>query len=520
MDFVLIPLKYMKQTISLIFIYCSFLVNGQHWQWAHDFGPTSGGKVITDPFQNIYTLSSQGLLHINKYDPNGTLIWSSYMNNCSGNSISLDKTGNVYLTGSCLNTTLCGTSSTLTSYNGVQSKAFLGKLDNNGNAIWLKTWGAPDTAFTALDVSTDLFGNSYVISQGFSQNFSKSSIIKYDSQGNFLWCKNYFNVHPSAVEVDVNGNAYVTGVFQYTVSFDGIILTPNSWFNFFVAKYDKNGNVKWAITDGSNSDEGEDLTLDGKGNIYVTGSSQSNSNFNGTIHQMGGFFVAKYDTSGIFQWVRQAKKNCRGLSLDCDTVGDCIVSGDFFNNMIFQNPSNTTLTGTRPSEMFVAKYAANGNLIWSIFPGGPFSGGAGIFGNLTCDKLGNTYISGGYKGTFIFGNTTLNNPTESYHTFLVKLKDSSNSVVTSSQIHSSAFNGFNIFPNPSDDIITIHFKDDSESDAELVIRNVTGQLLLSRQFKNVSEFSETIKLGDFPRGVYFVELVSDRRREVRKVILE
>src|SRR2546423_9791748 len=73
--------------------------------------------------------------------------------------------------------------------------------------------------------------------------------------------------------VDINGDIYATGSFQGTnIDFDPsantFFLSSSGSSDCFVAKYDKDGNFKWAFKiGGSNTDDVKDIELDHSGHI-------------------------------------------------------------------------------------------------------------------------------------------------------------------------------------------------------------------------------------------------------------
>ena len=82
--------------------------------------------------------------------------------------------------------------------------------------------------------------------------------------------------------MDASGNVYVTGDYQGTADFDPSLgttdLTSNGNEDIFFAKYNSSGDLTWANSLGSNSnDEGYGIAVDGSGNVHVTGE------FRGTV---------------------------------------------------------------------------------------------------------------------------------------------------------------------------------------------------------------------------------------------
>ncbi len=87
-----------------------------------------------------------------------------------------------------------------------------------------------------------------------------------------------------AVASDDNGNVYVTGAFQNTVTFGSFNLTSAAGTDIFVVKYDQDGVVQWAIRAGgtwqnSTLESGYGIAFyddGGNGVVYVTGQYVAN----------------------------------------------------------------------------------------------------------------------------------------------------------------------------------------------------------------------------------------------------
>jgi hypothetical protein len=120
--------------------------------------------------------------------------------------------------------------------------------------------------------------------------------------------------------VDDAGNSYVTGFFSDSPDFDGdgqADATSAGDYDIFVAKYNNAGTLQWVSTAGGSAgrDRGVGIALDDAGNSYVTGYFNGSADFDGDgqpeVTAVGGatdddIFVAKYDDTGVLQWVRSA----------------------------------------------------------------------------------------------------------------------------------------------------------------------------------------------------------------------
>ena len=170
----------------------------------------------------------------------------------------------------------------------------------------------------------------------------------------------------------------------------------------------------WARQAGAASyDEGRSIAVDKAGNCYVTGYFQGNATFGGTslsayTNHLGGLlngvFLAKYDSIGNLNWVRQFGPG-QGLALAVDTNNALYFAGDFTDTASF---GNTNLIGDR-MDIFVAKCDAAGNVLWVRQAGGPSDDQA--FG-IAVSRSGNVYVTGFYQahaGAVTFGTITLTN---------------------------------------------------------------------------------------------------------------
>src|ERR1051325_9808761 len=82
-------------------------------------------------------------------------------NSENGQSIAADASGNVYVSGSFLSTSIVVGSYTLNNVSGVGTDIFLAKYDNNGNVLWAKSAGDTEDEKVSR-IALDASGNVYV----------------------------------------------------------------------------------------------------------------------------------------------------------------------------------------------------------------------------------------------------------------------------------------------------------------------------------------------------------------------
>jgi hypothetical protein len=77
------------------------------------------------------------------------------------------------------------------------------------------------------------------------------------------------------MQTDAQGNLYICGRVCFGANFNGTPMTTYSplGYTIFLAKLDCNGNLLWVRTAGGDYayNQANSLTLDGHGNIYLTG---------------------------------------------------------------------------------------------------------------------------------------------------------------------------------------------------------------------------------------------------------
>lgn len=213
----------------------------------------------------------------------------------------------------------------------------------------------------------------------------------------------------NAVSTDASGNIYVTGRFSGTTDFGGITLTPLG-IDIFVAKYNSAGILQWVKQAGGAGafNYGYGIAVDNSGNVYVTGYIAAATNFGGTVLTPIGnndVFVAKYNNIGTFQWAVHA--GAAGKYAIGRGI-DVDAAGNAVIAGEFQGATNfggTTLTAIGNKDIFLASYNNAGTLLWAKQGGTP--GRSNLASSIAADGLGNIFITGELYGTTNLAGTNV-----------------------------------------------------------------------------------------------------------------
>jgi len=181
-------------------------------------------------------------------------------------SITLDKKGDVYVTGGYHNSLKMGEKSLFLKHS--TQKAFVAKFKSNGELKWLNgTFDKPNISSVqevGQGIVCDKAGSIYLA----GTSFSKFYLAKFNKKGKLKW-KVQSKGHSSStgkIIIRKNKYLYITGGERGAIFVSSnkkqISLESRNSSNLFIAKYDKRGKLIWVNTAGeSYSGYGASMTL-------------------------------------------------------------------------------------------------------------------------------------------------------------------------------------------------------------------------------------------------------------------
>ncbi|MBK7667481.1 MAG: T9SS type A sorting domain-containing protein [Sphingobacteriaceae bacterium] len=357
--------------------------------------------VDFDPGTGTFNMTAPGTgtdIFVCKLDMNGNFIWAKQMGSPwwdSGNSIAIDGSGNVVITGDFATTSAGpadfdpgpGTFTFTSGTGGGNTDIFISKLTSAGNFVWAKQIGGINGDFgNSLEVDNSnniIVGGYFTGTADFDPNAGTTNlvslgmediyILKLDASGNFIWARNMGSNtvdYCKSIALDASGNVYSTGSFRGTADFDpsasSYTLASVAGDDIFISKLDASGNFVWAKSMGSTSaDVANTITTDATGNIYTTGVFRlsmdvdpSLASYSLTTLGNGDVFIHKLNSAGNFLWAGQfgGTNDDFGNGIAVDAAGSLYTTG-YFNATCDFDPSvgSLNLTSIGQTDAFVQK---------------------------------------------------------------------------------------------------------------------------------------------------------------------
>ena len=232
------------------------------------------------------------------------------------------------------------------------------------------------------------------------------------------------------IKVDMDGNLVMVGSNLFPASFLGAPVG----IGMFIAKITADANLLWmkyapevSFQDSDVSRRGNRIVIDQNNDVVWLTDQIRTQNFT----ELGGLALKKYGADGTVIWNKYITQNesydhpiLAGITLDGN--GNIIVSGSFisFINIIGAPRFDNQATPFNPVQLFVAKFSSTGNLLWTMHSN---YGASTVVTSHVSDAVGNVYVTGviGSGTQLLAGTTAYTNPINSTN-FVAKLDPAGN----------------------------------------------------------------------------------------------
>ncbi len=528
--------------------------------WVTYFGSQGedwAGCVETDLDNNIYMTStvkngaptSAGVhqttygggvsdVMLSKFAKNGALLWSTYFGG-SGEDINyfpifLLSDGGIVITGTTSSTSKIATNGVHdTTYGGGASDIYLAVFEPTGKLRWSSYFGGEEIDGEP-GIAVDKFDNIYLVGYTLSklnistansfQPTSKGSYegfcAKFDKNGSLIWSTYYGGVGSDAfysVAIDSEYNLYLGGDMNSAQLATAGSFKQNYGGNGdgLLVKFNKDGERIWATYFGSGGlDEIYFVKADHQDNIYIMGLTLSTSG----ISSSGAYSSQNAGEEDIFL----AKFNAKGERIWSTFIGGEVLERAF--GFEFDSDANLYIAGQTKSlsfpitdDVFGTYY--NGGEFDVVFmkwsPDGDLLWSTYYGGDaddqcygITLDSEQNIIasVSSDSKGLATAG--AYSEVPRSRDALLVKMKDAT--IVNTQELEK--LSPLHVYPNPTTSIIQIpNLNNDKRN---IIVYNSLGEMVI--QYINTDKIE--FDISSLPDGQYFIVAKTDGSTSVAKVL--
>ncbi|MEW5787740.1 MAG: SBBP repeat-containing protein [Pseudomonadota bacterium] len=288
-----------------------------------------------------------------------------------------------------------------------QSDFYVAKLDPAGSRLIYSTYlGGPDLetptgsvpSESGPTIAVDRTGNAYILGYTEAPGFPVANaymdhpmggldglLSKLDARGANLLFSTYFggtgDDKPRAMKLDGAGNVFITGRAD---SPDFPLLNPlqNTYRgrgDVFVSKFDSSGQLAFStLWGGASTEKGRAIDLDARGNLFVTGNTQSTnfpavSALQSQLAGGGDMFLLRINSTldrVVYSTYIGGSDDDEGSAMVVDAQGNVFVSGyTHSTDFPLVKPVQTSLSGVK--DAVVLKINNRGTrLLYSTYLGG------------------------------------------------------------------------------------------------------------------------------------------------------
>lgn len=443
-----------------------------------------------------------GNVMFNKYSQTGELVFSkTFTGNVTVYELLTDSEENVLMSIGYEEFISIGSFETEAVGQGMQP--LLLKFDSSGDFIWAYVPEIPDEFLQHFKaISVDINNNIYL---GYD-NYMDSFVTKLSPEGTFLQTISQTDVNMvTSVSVDNAGNIYTAGsCADLNPAFAGVSapLPEGITYNTYVAKYSPEGTFQWVRYIDDITCQEPMVKARTPDEVYFSSALFGPYQF-GSITAEGpadnaftDFFLAKLNTSGDFQWVREVPGENDGMVqsggrnfLNLDADGNIYFGGRTGRNINWGNGITTSIEGFSNNDVIIMKYNTSGDILMAKTAGGD---GYDRVDGISVNSNGMVYVSGMVSGAAHFDDIQTVG-TSFYYPFLAKLNNDALGV------GNPDLGAIALYPNPASDALWLS---NIEQPVKASIFNTLGQ-----KIKDVVVYPGIpTDIHELSNGIYFLKI--------------
>ena len=284
----------------------SQLATGDMWVNDH-FRLQNGGGVIVGTIDNhnngytVYDFDSVNItvhddenLFVAKYDANNNFVWVETARKSTGEIVTADANGNVYISGYLKGNAPFGTTVLTSSSSGSHNEVYYAGLSSTGNWLWADvmsvTGNSQQSFYGNIEVDSNtnelyFCGNSYASTTLGAVTITSGAFLgkMYANNGTVIILKsldsgsaNLLSVSRCHMTLGANQEVIVGGTFSNDFTLDGVDINHLQGYDLLVLNFHSNLSLNWHYTLGSSGSHSFDynaylrgLDVDSYGNVYL-----------------------------------------------------------------------------------------------------------------------------------------------------------------------------------------------------------------------------------------------------------
>ncbi len=466
-------------------------------------------------FALSYGIDIYSSMAVDCYDSAGVLLWSYHIGSkLVVTSITADGSGNVYLSGSYMETLhLNGTDSMVNTGTGYNTNLFLISIDVSGNLRWkrnvtLTHVDAIDVSALAIDPQENCW---YAL-----EYFDSTAIKKLDANGNDMQSHLIQGTRTlGGISFDPNGNLFLAGsTGSITIGINGFTVNVPEVYMMFVARINAAGNTSWIQLAHDQTFQSPQIVATASGDAFVAGNLFDSTSFGNVLFEgpqwVYDIFLTKVDSTGNFSWGVEVPETPNIIGdfqtgknnfIDVDAAGNVYLSGtvrgivDWGNGVISdagQIPSNG---------ISIISFDGNGMARWQVTGGG--TGFVTPYSVFTGDQ-DDSYFASAAVGGITFDSLTTNQG-GNFAFVLGKINSTNTTWIDTYSSNEKLL----VYPNPASNKLAISSVQLAIN--TIVIYNLIGEMILAVDLPTAipiaigSKLQTEMDLSNLPSGIYILQ---------------
>ena len=258
------------------------------------------------------------------------------------------------------------------------------------------------------------------------------------------------------------------------------------------------------------------MISDQKGFTYIKGNHGDSTYFDNILltspYSSFSKFIAKIDSDGNAVWAKSLNQHTRNFQFDYNQF-DLDPEGSVYFGLQIRDTTDFgddfQYIPSSPSDLCVAKYSSEGILDWvKVIHGNEYS--SSIISSVAVYRTENVFVGGDFTNNISVDNVVMTSNNQHGFVFMFDEK-----IVGVDEVYNRNLKEFDIYPNPSDGLVTLISDFNSIEKIDLI--NVNGQIVRTI---NVTSANQQIDLSNLAKGLYLIKVRSNKYYKAKKLILE